>query len=145
MLIDLIAAPPQDADAIVSTSGHANVWPTLELNWVDRVQLATLAFILQGKPPEAEAVSAYERSFENLVTASEDGPWIDLVPAELTQALAILSDDRIGTVAQTWAATAQARPHRREADDLATHLRELSAFAASALAQDRRLLLWVCE
>jgi hypothetical protein len=144
MLIDLIAANPEDAQAILSTPGHANVWPTLEAKSVDRVKLATLALILKGQPPEGEPFTAYVQSFENLVTASDEGPWIDVVPDALAEDLAILSEERIRPIARAWADTKEARLDRWSADETEPFLKELSAFAASARAQEKKLLLWVC-
>lgn len=144
MLIDLIAASPDEADAILSTPGHANVWPTLEAKSVDQVKLAALALILKGQPPVGEPLTAQVQSFENLVTASDDGPWVDVVPDGLVDDLAILSEARIDDVARAWANTEEARLDRWQADEVAPFLKELSAFAASARAQDKKLLLWVC-
>jgi len=116
----------------------------LEAKSVDQVKLATLAFILKGKLPEGEHLTAYIQSFENLVAASDDGPWIDLLPAELVEDLAILSEERINAVARSWANTDEAKLDRWSESDVLPFLRELSAFAASARAQDKKLLLWVC-
>ena len=144
MLTDLLAAKPEDADAILSTNGHAGVWPTLEANTVDQVKLASLALILRGQPVEAGEVTKLVEAFKSLATGGEDGPWIDLVPESLVQDLTALSSDRIETVATAWASTEEARLDRWEAEDAVAFLKELSSFAASAAAQSRSLLLWVC-
>ncbi|GAA0745157.1 hypothetical protein LRH25_08015 [Ideonella azotifigens] len=144
MLTDLIAAKPQEAEAILNTQGHANVWPTLESHSLDSLKLATLAFILQGKPMDAQAVAAFAESFQRLVDGGEDGPWIALVPETLVDDLAHLSDEQVDTVALAWARTEQAQLDRWDTQDVTVYLRELSAFAASAHAQHQSLLLWAC-
>lgn len=144
MLIDLIAATAEEAQAIMSTPGHANVWPTLEAKTVDQVKLASLAFILKGKPPEDEPVIEYMKTFRNVASGGEEGPWIDLLPSDLVEGLAHLRDDQVEAVASAWAATEEARLDRWNAKDVASFLRELSAFAGSAQAQQRKVLLWVC-
>jgi len=144
MLIDLIAANAEDAQAILTTPGHANVWPTLEAKTVDQVKLASLAFILKGKPPEDDPVIAYMKSFENLVSASDEGPWINLLPVDLVDDLVTLSEDKIPLVARAWANTEEARLDGWNERDVSSFLRELSAFAASARAQSKNLLLWLC-
>jgi hypothetical protein len=144
MLIDLIAAKAEEAQAILSTSGHATVWATLEARTVDHVKLASLAFILKGKPPEDEPVIAYMKSFENLVSASDDGPWINLLPADLVEDLARLSEDKVAVVARAWAATEEAKLDGWNEEDVSLFLREFSVFAASAIAQEKNILLWVC-
>lgn len=144
MLTDLIAATPEEAHAILATSGHANVWATLEANTVDQVKLASLAFILRGSRPEPSEVVNFAESFKNLSSSGEDGPWIDLVPEELAHALAALPANRIQAVAAQWASTEEAILDRWQAADTAVFLQELSAFAASAVAQNKSLLLCVC-
>jgi len=144
MLIDLIAATAEEAEAIMSTPGHANVWPTLEARTVDQIKLASLAFILEGKPPENEAVTAYVKGFRKLANGGEEGPWIDLVPSDLVEGLALLSDDQIAAAAKAWASTEAAKRDRWNAKDVEPLLRELSAFAGSARAQQREVLLWAC-
>jgi len=144
MLIDLIAAQADEAQAILSTPGHANVWPTLEARSVDQVKLASLAFILKGKPPAGEPVVAYIKTFQNLVHAGDEGPWISLVPADLLEDLATLSEDRVDAAARSWAHTVEAKLDGWNEKDVSSFLRELSAFAGSARAQGRSVLLWAC-
>lgn len=78
MLADLIAADPNEAEAILSMLGHGKVWSTLEAKTFDQVKLSTLAFVLQGKAIEGEHVAAYIQSFSALASGGDDGPWIDL-------------------------------------------------------------------
>jgi len=144
MLIDLIAAKAEEAQAIMSAQGHANLWPTLEAKAVDQVKLASLAFILKGKPPEDEPVIEYMKTFQSLASGGDEGPWIDLVPSDLVEDLAHLSEDQVEAVASAWASTEEAKLDRWNAKDVASFLRELSAFAGSARAQERKVLLWVC-
>lgn len=144
MLTDLLSAKAEDAEAILSTSGHANVWSTLEANTVDQVKLASLALILRGQSVGVEGIGKLVASFKSLATGGDDGPWIDLVPESLVNDLARLPADRIEAVAAEWASTEEARLDRWQTEDAATFLKELSAFAASATAQNQGLLLWVC-
>jgi len=144
MLTDLIAATPEDAPAILNAQGHANIWPTLESKNLDQVKLASLRFILKGQPPADDAVIEYMKSFEALVDGGEDGPWIDALPEDLAHLLAAMPASDIAKVAAAWANTDEARLDRWQASDLEAGLGELGAFAASAVAQGKRLLLWVC-
>jgi len=144
MLTDLISARAEEAQAILSTPGHANIWPTLEAKTVDQVKLASLAFILKGKPLDDGPVIEYMKTFENLASAGEEGPWLNLLPIDLVEYLARLRDDQIAAVATAWAATEEARLDRWNAKEVESFVRELSAFAGSARAQDRMVMLWAC-
>jgi hypothetical protein len=144
MLTDLLAAKPEEADVILTASGHASVWPTLVASSVDQVKLASLALILRGAPVESSEVGKFVESFKSLATGGEDGPWIEQVPEELVLNLAALSGSAIPSVAAKWAATEEAKLDRWKVEDASAYLQELSSFAASATAQGRSLLLWAC-
>lgn len=144
MLTDLIAAKPEEASAVLATLGYASIWPTLESKSVDSVKLASLSFILKGLPLEDDPVIEYMKSFENLATAGEDGPWLELVPDDLVQLLSQLSGNQLGLVARAWAASEEAKRDRWVEEDVKVFLGQLSAFAASALAQKQSVLLRVC-
>ena len=143
MLSDLIAATAEDAQSILSTPAHANVWPTLEAKTVDRVKLASLALLLRDKLPDDEPVIQYMKSFQSLADGGEEGPWIELVPTDLVDDLAKLQDDRVQAVAAAWANTEEARLDGWSAKHAASFLHELSVFAGSARAQGRMVLLWI--
>jgi len=144
MLFDLIAATPEDAEAILSNVQHASIWPTLEAKTVDQVKLASLAFILRAKPLDSDAVVEYINEFKLLASGGDDGPWIHQLPDGLVRDLAALQDHQVPSIATAWAATEEARLDRWNPKDVQPFLRELSAFAASAVAQGRVVLLWLC-
>ena len=144
MLTDLIAAIPTDAPAILSTLGYASVWPTLEARGVDAIKLSSLAFILRGQPLEDGPLLDHTRSFESLAIEDDGGPWIELVPQPLVIDLAQLPADRLDAVAAAWAATEEVAQAGWSETEARSFLGELSAFAATACAQDQRVLLRIC-
>lgn len=144
MLTDLIAATEEDAPAILNAQGHANIWPTLEAKGMDQVKLASLRFILKGLPLDEGPVVEYTKDFKLLVDGGEDGPWIQALPDDLVQLLAVMPAADIAKVAAAWANTEEARLDRWQAADVEPGLGELSALAAGAVAQGKRLLLWIC-
>lgn len=144
MLTDLIVAIEEDAPAILNAQGHASIWPTLEAKGVDQVKLASLRFILKGLPPDDEQVIEYMKSFEALVDGGEKGPWIDALPEDLVHLLATMPGSDLPKVAGAWANIEEAKLDRWVADDVEKRLGELAALAATAVAQGKRLLLWIC-
>lgn len=144
MLTDLIVATLEEAPVILNSQGHANIWPTLEAKGMDQVKLASLRFILKGEPPEDNLVIEYMKSFEAQADGGEEGPWIAAIPEDLVHLLAMISASDTSTLATAWANTEEAKLDRWQAADVEPFLGELSAFAAGAVAQGKRLLLWVC-
>lgn len=143
MLTDLIAANPEEADAILSTQGHATVWPTLEAKTVDHVKLASLAFILRGLPPDDTPVIEYMKKFKEVGAAGEEGPFMFQVPSDLVGLLAAIPSSRFEAFGEAWVRTEEAQRDGWSASQTASFLRELSAFAASAKSQSKGMLLWL--
>jgi hypothetical protein len=144
MLIDLISAPSAEAEAILTTSGHEAVWPTLVAKTVDQIKLASLAFLLSGKDLSDVMVVEYSESFVPLATGGDDGPWVYLVPPDLVASLVDMQDDRIDHFAQAWALTEELQLDRWSVADASAFLRELKRFAIETCESKRELLLWVC-
>lgn len=144
MLIDLIAAHPDDAQAILRTSGHANVWPTLETPGIGPMQLASLSLVLSGRAPAPAAQSRIANDFTKLASDGDEGPWIHRMPDELLALLAHLEEHQLDDMAQAWAGADEQVAHRWGGPGLPGLLAELSALAGSALAQGHSILVWVC-
>eukprot|EP01036_Dinobryon_divergens_P057521 gene57521-76794_t len=144
MLTDFIVATRDDIPAILNSSAHSSIWPTLEAKGVDRIKLASLRFILKGEPPDDGPVIEYLKLFDLYSAKEHDGPWIEAIPSDLVFLLTQISPSGISSAAIAWANTEEARLDRWQASDVASLLRELSALAASALVQNKALLLWVC-
>ncbi len=147
MLTDLIAASPDDASAILVTQGHANVWSTLELPAITPAQWASLRFVLMRQPAEVRALADYLKGFERLGASPdsvEGDPWLVALPEDLGLLMAQMSLEEIAEHASNWQALETSRGQPVQALDLEALLAELAAFAASALAQGQRLLLWIC-
>jgi hypothetical protein len=143
MLTDLIAANPEDADAILGTQGHATVWPTIEAKSVDHVKLASLAFILRGLPPDDAPVIEYMKQFKEIGNSSEDGPLLSQLPRDLLDQLATITSSHFDALGSAWANTEEAQRDGWSASEATALLQELSAFAASAIAQSKSVLLWM--
>lgn len=150
MLTDLIAASADDAAVIPHTPGHANIWPTLEVPSVEPTQWASLRLILQQQSlPSAMAapvaLSHAMQDFERIGAVGEIGdPWLVLLPEDLSLRLAQVSEDQIAPLARAWAASEIERRPQWNAELLEFMLSDMSAFAASAVAQGHRLFLWIC-
>lgn len=144
MLTDLIAAHADDATAILHAQGHATIWPTLDGRGLDLPTLAALGLVLHGQPVSAPALGIVQLTFVLLVADGDDGPALHQLPPALSLALAQLPQDQVAAMAEAWAGAAPAAFQRWDLRELRAFLAELSAFAASALAQGQQLLLWTC-
>ena len=143
MLIDLIAAHPTEAEAIVKTVGLETAWQILPAKGIDQVKLSSLALLLDGKALGTTAVVEYGRSFRLLANGGDMGPWVVSVPTDLVNGMAGLQDERISEVAQAWTSTPELKLDRWSAAKGSEFLDELKRFATAARQAKRELLLRV--
>lgn len=147
MLTDLIVASLDDAPAILTAQGHANIWPTLESRGLTPALLASLRRVMRGEATTLDLVNADVELFELLSQgdAAEQGdPWLAALPQDLVQHLALMAETECAPVASAWAQSEVARRDRWPATELTPLLAEMSALAAGAVAQGKGMLLWVC-
>lgn len=144
MLIDLIAAHPEEASVVVKVGGASDNWPTLAAKTVDQVKLASLAFILRGAAPDDAPVIEYMKTFQPLADGGAEGPWVDKVPNDLIDQLAKVTQDRIEALAAAWAHTEEAQRDGWCPEKTASFLRELVTFTAAAKEHPGSMLLRVC-
>jgi NADH pyrophosphatase NudC (nudix superfamily) len=147
MLTDLIVASLDDAPAILTAQGHANIWPTLESRGLSPALLASLRRVMRGEAATLAQAQADVEQFEVLSQGGEcekGDPWLAALPPDLVQHLALMAEAQCEPVAAAWALTDVARHDRWQAAELTPLLAEMSALAAGAVAQGKGMLLWMC-
>jgi hypothetical protein len=144
MLTDLIVASLDDAPAILTAQGHANIWPTLESRGLTPALLASLRRVMRGEAATLDLVNADVELFELLSQGEQGDPWLAAVPPDLVQHLALMAETECAPMAAAWAQSEVARRDRWPATELTPLLAEMSALAAGAVAQGKGMLLWVC-
>ena len=144
MLTDLIVASLDDASAILTAQGHANIWPTLESRGLTPALLASLRRVMRGEATTLDLVNADVELFELVSQGEEGDPWLAVLPQDLVQHLALMAETECAPVAAAWAQSEVARRDRWQATELTPLLAEMSALAAGAVAQGKGMLLWVC-
>lgn len=143
-LSDLIIADPDEAPSVNAERGaHLKRWDCLPAKGIDTIKLGSLAQILTNRPPnDVKAVASYMTD-ALLHQASEDGPWVYLVPEPLQIALSALDEDSEEALAEKWAATEEFRLDGWNSMDVADFLHGLVALARRACESQKSLLLWM--
>jgi hypothetical protein len=142
MMSELLSASRSTALKYACGS-RTNSLPTLAANTVDAIKLASLVLILDGKALDDDKVIAVANRFENIAFQGDDGPWLFMCPPEYLPGLADINPDRMFEVAETWAATEEARLDRWAVADTTEFLKSLSTFCGETAAQGRDLFLFV--
>jgi hypothetical protein len=144
ILSDIILADRSEAPAINAAGGqHLKRWECLESKGIDTIKLGNLFQILMSRSlDDVDAVANFMMD-SVLDERSKNGPWIYLVPDELTAAVAALNDDAIESVAAKWADTEEFQLARWQPADVEEYLSDLVPFAQKATAMKKPLLLWM--
>ena len=139
----IIAGRDEAADINAARRAHMNRWPCLDSKGIDTIKLGTLSQIIADGPlDDIDAISTFMTTDE-LDAASDEGPWIFLVPEQLKFSLAAMVRDVEMDVAQKWAATEEFALGGWDLADVSEYLHGLIAHARRACFADKSLLLWM--
>jgi hypothetical protein len=144
ILSDIIIANRDDAASINAARGeHLKQWDCLEAKGIDTIKLGTLSQILADRPVDDINFVAKFMMDSILDQASDEGPWVYLVPDHLQSALIGLDEEAEESIAGKWAATEEFRLDRWKAVDVEEYLHDLVIQARKARDADKSLLLWI--
>jgi hypothetical protein len=144
VLSDFIIADADEAAAINAAGGaHLKRWDCLESKGIDAIKLWTLQQILAGQPLDDVNAAATFMANDMIAEASDDGPWVFKVPADLQGSIAALTPSALGRVAATWAATEEFTIVGRTAPVVEEYLHDLVSLAQRARAAKKSILLWM--
>lgn len=99
-LYNLVIAPHDAAQALAASSSPLLSYTGFDCRPIDHVKLATLSDLLR--------VSSYEAALQELdptAAASDDGPWVSLLPKSLLEEVASLGFFKRRQIASAWGAT----------------------------------------
>ena len=137
VLTDLVMADEHEAAAVAEADVPIEKFPGVDLKGVSAIQFMTLQWMLTGK-----RVDELFNGYEPVAVASDQGPWVHLLPNELTSALARQSDAQLADLAMRWAATEEFEGWSQ--DQVRDVLQSFARFAAEAHAKGKRVFAWIC-
>lgn len=140
LLTDFIIAEPTEAEAICRSDNHLEKWRCVESKGVDNIKLAGLWSVLV--PGESGASLESEERLIHM--DSNEGPWVFLIPQELTERLAGIKGPEINEIAQSWCDHEECRYDGWKPEDVEPLLNALTVHAKSAIADEKPILLWMC-
>lgn len=143
IITDFVVADIAEAKAVLIEDVPTKRWLGVEAKGIETIKLSTLKFILDGKPLDVESVVLYHSAIKELATSGQEGPWVFLIPPELTKQLASLSDDEVRRVASAWHQTEEFQMDRWSQSDVHEVLSELHQLANRAEQSYRSVLLFV--
>ena len=144
VLSDIIIAEKADAAAInAAGEAHRKQWASLESKGIDTIKLGTLYQIVHGRSLDDMDFFSKFMQDATLDKRSKDGPWVFLIPEELTSAVAALDEAQAEAVTNKWAATEEFEGDGWQFEDVEEYLQALVAHARKARDARKPLLLWM--
>jgi hypothetical protein len=141
LLTDFVVADLADAQRVGESVSPGHTFGGIAVIGIDGVRLGALYTVLSGTPYTTEFVANFMGDQSFVYAASEDGPWVQLVPHDLTRRIAALDGTELPRVAARWAQTEDVAGSPQV---LAEFLEDLAGLARQAVASGKELLLWVC-
>jgi hypothetical protein len=142
VLTDLIVADQAQAEEIGRTHSR-KPFAAASVKGFDQIKGATLWCILNGEDTtDINHVVGLSARFELLYTAGDDGPWVYRFPDEFIQLLTEMENDGFDELAAEWAKTEEFKDY--PLDDVRFYLETLYDTAASAEADGKSILMWIC-
>jgi hypothetical protein len=133
ILTNLLIANESDAQLLAEDTGTFSGYEKVSLNGLTNVELESLAEIIVGQTIELEL----------LAEASENGPWIFVLPTKLTTTLAELLNKDLSSIAVQWTSTEELTRGGVIPKIAQQALSEVINLAVKAVAVKKELLLSV--
>lgn len=138
ILTNIIAAYPDDIEAIGESLHPLDEWSGIEMRDVDTTKITTLHCLITGDLFD-DAVIQYEPIY---VSAME-GALVLRMADELMDRLARLDEDHIEAVATELAATEEFESEEWREDEILAMLIELAELAQRAESQGQEMFVWM--
>jgi hypothetical protein len=99
VLTDFVVADAADAQRVCDSDNPGREFDGIDAKGIDQVKMGTLYAILTDAEYDPSFMTS-EESF--LCSASDDGPWVQLVPQDMVDRLARIADVDMDRVAEKW-------------------------------------------
>lgn len=139
---DFVVANDNDGPSIGESVCPAEQWSCLA-GWkgIETMKLSTLYFCITDESNAFEKVAALSSEFEFAGGNQDEGPWVFKFPVKVLSAIASLSPDSFGSVAQKWCVTEEMAGW--SLSDAYTFISQLQPLANSAIASNQAMYLWL--
>ncbi|MEZ5427162.1 MAG: hypothetical protein R2747_12905 [Pyrinomonadaceae bacterium] len=136
-LTDLILASKDEAQKIADSDYPLESWAGIDTKGIDVVAYSNLYSILTEQEWQPDILD----QFPLVSQGTEEGPWVSIFPAEMTEMLAGLEGDKMEKIAEDWSqAEEMAYFDPKEIKELLGEMRNLAKRAGSDRSD---LLIWM--
>jgi hypothetical protein len=138
LLTDLVIANEADATNIANSHYPLDDFTGIDIKGVDSVKLTTLHSILSG-----EEFKDLLAQYNPIASASDDGPWVFVLPADLVARLANLDEAELADTAAKWGNTEEFQLDGWSQSNVTDVLRGIAHLARQASDQGKHIFAWM--
>jgi hypothetical protein len=140
VLTDFVVAEASDAKRL---GDDRESFDGIEAKGMDQVRMGTLYALLTKTEYDPSFLTS-DDSFA--YTASDDGPWVQPIPADMVNRLARLSSAEMKQAGDAWFQTEGFDPKysRWSRDDVSWFLSQIQQLAIRATSEGKSLFMWTC-
>ncbi|MEZ5613735.1 MAG: hypothetical protein R3E35_00815 [Rhodocyclaceae bacterium] len=138
MRVNVVVADAEEAGAIIESEKPLEEWKGFEANGLDQAKFAMLHALLIG-----ELFDDALAECGPLYSATDEGPWLMLLPGDSVARLAALDEDALDRVGEELAATGEFEEDGWSADEVKGFVTALADLAGVARAQGRAVFVWM--
>jgi hypothetical protein len=138
VLTDLVIADEGDAMSIANSQYPLGQFSGIDIKGVDSVKLTKLHSFLSGTTFKELLIQ-----YDPVAEASEDGPWVFILPTDLVDRLASLDEAGIASIATKWGNTEEFRLDKWSQSAVSDVLNRIANLARQASAQHKCIFAWM--
>jgi hypothetical protein len=141
LLSDFFVATSSELNSLDANQSPAKLLPSIQSRSIEVVKLTQLQCIIDGSTFEEHL-----KELDNMIVkaASDDGPWIVLVPNAVTKALAEADQARLEDIGRSWASTEEWTRDSGKEEEIISVVKDIAKLAQQAEFDKRNMYLWVC-
>jgi hypothetical protein len=145
VLTELVLAHLSDAEKVAHSAEPAHQFGGLEANGISIVTLGCLHSILKAVPYSNDPTAGYMTGKSLLFSESDDGPWVYLVPPELTLlASGMKAEDMRSVAVELSESRIAGGLWGNSPEGFEEFLPGFAELAKGAIGEGKSILMWVC-
>jgi hypothetical protein len=141
LLSDFFITTPSELNSLDINQSPAKLLPSIQSRSIDVVKLTQLQCVIDGSTFEEHL-----KELDNMIvkSASDDGPWIVLVPNAVTKALAESDQARLENIGRSWASTEEWTRDGGKKQEIISVVKDIAKLAQQTEFDKQNLYIWVC-
>jgi hypothetical protein len=138
-MIEILIVDIQNAELVLNEANPSAKWETTSWNDISEVNLSTLWAILEKR----EYLDSDLKKFKILTKDKSSGPWVIVVPRELSKLIATSSEAQSQNVVESWSKTEEFKFMPWNVESVGKLYGDLKRLSIQSEKKNKQLVLWM--